>query len=163
MWIREKRLWTLPYHTSFDTLLHERCIMCHMASLHIISQSHPEAGEIKHDPVYFTPWFWWIWSPSARKCHSLNKGSLHFVLSLMRPIHLLLDTQDFLDSQDLSSDVRDETFKELMFPAAALSVDVAFFCLFLSFILAFVPWVTERIWINIIDFAIWNQCLCHYY
>jgi len=61
----------------------------------------------------------------------------------MRPIrHLLLD---FLDSQDLSSDVRDETFKELMFPAAALSVDVAVFCLFLSFILAFVLWVTERI------------------
>lgn len=106
-------------------------LMCHMASLHIISQSHPEAGEIKHDdPVYSTPWFWWIWSPSVRKCRSLSKGSLHFVLSLMRPIHLLLDMQDFLDSQDLSSDVRDETFKELMFPAAALSVDVAFFCLF---------------------------------
>lgn len=123
MWIREKCMWTALSHF----IRHFTAWLLYNAS-HGFSQSHPEAGEIKHDPVYFTSW---IWSPYARKCHSLNKGSLLLVLSLMRPIHhLLLDTQDFLDSQDLSSDVRDETFKELMFPSAALSVDVAVFCLF---------------------------------
>lgn len=38
MWTKERCLWTLPYHTSFDTLLHDRSIMCHTASPHIISQ-----------------------------------------------------------------------------------------------------------------------------
>lgn len=66
MWIREKCMWTALSH--FIRLF--TAWLLYNAS-HGFSQSHPEAGEIKHDPVYFTSW---IWSPYARKCHSLNKG-----------------------------------------------------------------------------------------
>lgn len=124
MWTKERCLWTLPYHTSFDTRLHDRSIMCHMASPHIISQ--------RRGMVVFH------FSVLDRWDHFLLGNAIHeimvrFFCCSCSLHHLLLDTQDFLDSQDLSSDVRDEMFKELMFPAAALSVDVAFFYLFVCF------------------------------
>lgn len=78
----------------------------------------------------------------------INEMKVHFfVFNLIKRMrYLLFDTQDLLDSQVLSSDVRDEMFKELMFPLQHCPwMWHSSVCLFLSFILAFVLWVTDRI------------------
>lgn len=105
-------------------------------------------------------------SQSVHWCHlnvnlcvlSQHEG-LHWVFGWMRH-HLSLDTWDFPDPQDLSSRIRDETLKELMFPALALSWMWLFRFVFVVTILAFVFVFTDRIRINIIDFAIRDHCLC---
>lgn len=126
-----------------------------MTSLHIVSQTHPEAGEIKHDPVCFTSWFWWIWSPSV----SFIKIKVHiFALDSSSVTGQTRKTFLALRFYHLITEMK--RLKSSCFPLQhCLWMWHSSVCLFLSFILAFVLWVTDRIWININDFAIRHESL----
>lgn len=108
---------------------------------------------------------WQMGSLSARKCHSWNNGSLFLLFMLAASSLIGHAGLSWLSGFIIWCQGWNVQRAHVSRCSVVRGCGILLFvCLFsLSFILAFVLWVTDRIWINIIDFAIWRLCLCHHY